>query len=90
MSLPNYIHMEDLLDRFSDATFYRNYRIPLSIKRENENWCVFYYPAEVSGVHCELILFRIRLPKEDQLNSVAELLEEYCDKYDIPFQGLQV
>lgn len=85
MSLPNYIRMDDLLDRFSDATFYRTHNIPLAVKRENAEWCYFYYPAVVSGVKCEQRLFKIRLPKEDQLESVNALLEEYCDKYQIPY-----
>ena len=77
--------MEDLLDRFDDAMFYRTYNIPISIRRENEAWCKFYYLATVGGTEIEQDLFRIRLPREDQLRSVAELLEEYCDKYEIPF-----
>ena len=85
MSLPNYIHMEDLLDRFSDAMFYRTYSIPLAIKRESKEWCRFIYLADVQGTKVEAALFRIRLPREDQLESVAALLEEYCDKYNIPF-----
>jgi hypothetical protein len=85
MTLPNYIRMDDLLDRFDDAMYYRTYNIPLSVKRENEAWCYFCYLADISGVKCEHKLFKIRLPKEGQLESVKALLEEYCDKYQIPY-----
>ena len=91
MSLPNYVRMEDLEERFSDPVFYRTYNIPLSVKRENDEWCQIIYLADLSiypPAHgmVETELFKIRLPREDQLRSVAELLEEYCDKYQIPFR----
>ena len=84
MSLPNYVRLEDLEDRLP-ATHLRELGVPVAIRRVDGDWCRFIFIANIAGQEVESDLFRIRLPREDQLQSVSSLLEEYCNKWRIPF-----
>ena len=82
--LPNFVNKNDLTRRIA-VPFYREYNIPIGVVRKDPNWCAIVAWADVGGIWIEEILYRIRL-KENQLPSFKELVEEFCDEFQIPFK----
>ncbi len=85
--LPNYICKEDLVNRLP-VQYFRNSSIPIAIKRIDKYWCEFVQIFRTKNNNFDGPIGKIYLPKENQLKSVNELLEEYCEENDIPFVNM--
>ena len=85
--LPNFVNKDDLTRRLEkSAEFYRSYNIPISIIRKTPEWCQIVMWTDMDGKWYDGKIYSVRLTDE-QLSSVRELLEEVCDRLQIPYKS---